>query len=99
MISQNPLASALGARRMRGDDAAAITAGEEGMKENPNDTEWPLLRAEALGKVGRYKEARELLDEGVTRNPVALRLRLAFYEALLRAGAPDEAKAQLVELD
>jgi tetratricopeptide (TPR) repeat protein len=84
---------------LRGDYPATIAAAEEGMRENQSDTEWPLVRAEALGKIGRYKEAREILDQAVERNPVALRLRLASYEALLRAGAEDEAKKQLIELD
>ncbi len=84
---------------LHGDYATTIAAAEEGMKENQSDMEWPLVRAEALGKVGRYTEAREILDAAVERNPVALRLRLASYEALLHAGAPDEAKKQLGELD
>jgi tetratricopeptide (TPR) repeat protein len=84
---------------LHGDYPAVIAAAEAGMKENAGDAEWPLVRAEALGAIGRYKEAREILDQAVERNPVALRLRLASYEALLAAGAVDEAKKQLVELD
>jgi len=84
---------------LRGDYPAVIAAAEEAMTASPNDAEWPILRGEALGKIGRYKEARSLLDEAVDRNPVSLRLRLASYEALQRAGAAEEAKKQLAELD
>src|SRR5258708_5822817 len=92
------LASGLGAATLeeaqqlllRGDYPATIAAAEEGLKENQSDAEWPLLRAEALGKTGHYQEAREILDQAVERNPVSLRLRLASYEALLHAGAVDE---------
>jgi len=84
---------------LRGDYPATFTAAETAMRENPSDAEWPLVRAEALGKVGRYKEAREILDRAVELNPVSLRLRLASYEALLQAGAVDDAKKQLAELD
>ena len=83
----------------RGDYASVIAAGEAAMKSDQSDPEWPLLRAEALAEVGRYPDARKLLDEAVDRFPVALRLRLASYEALLRVGAIDEAKKQLTELD
>jgi len=84
---------------LHGDYPAVIAAAEAAMTASPNDAEWPILRGEALGKVGRYKEARSMLDEAVDRNPVSLRLRLASYEALLRAGAAEEAKKQLAELD
>src|SRR5438046_1101209 len=52
---------------LRGDYPATFQAADEVMKENPNDVEWLLIRAEALGKVGRYKQAREILDQAVER--------------------------------
>jgi tetratricopeptide (TPR) repeat protein len=84
---------------LRGDYPAAIAAAEEGMRDNQRDADWPLVRAEALREVGRYKEARKVLDAAVERFPVSLRLRLASYEALLNVGAAEEAKRQLAELD
>lgn len=84
---------------LRGDYAGAISASEAAMREDQSEPDWPLLRAEALGEVGRFKDARQILDEAVDRFPVSLRLRLASYEALQRVGAIDDAKKQLIELD
>lgn len=84
---------------LRGDYAEVIAAAEAANHEAESEPEWPLLRTAALTEVGRYAEARKLLDEAVDRFPVSLRLRLASYHALLRVGAIEEAKKQLGELD
>ncbi len=82
-----------------GDYAGTAAAAEAGMKSDEHNLDWPLLRAQAQGAIGRYAEARAILDKAVGRHPVSLRLRLASYEARLAVGAVDEAKEQLGELD
>ncbi len=84
---------------LKGEYAAVITAAEKALRENQGDADWTLVRAAALGEGGRYKEARELLDQAVEKNPVSLRLRIASHEALRRVGAVEEARQQLHELD
>src|SRR2546430_2332480 len=59
---------------LRGDYQAAIAAGEKGARENQGDPEWPLVWAEALGQVGRYVEARDVLTQALKNFPLSLRL-------------------------
>ncbi|MDR3401298.1 MAG: peptidase MA family metallohydrolase [Chthoniobacter sp.] len=82
-----------------GDYAGAITAAAAGAHDHPEEAAWPLLQAQALDAVGRYQEARAVLDPAVERAPNSLQLRLVSYETLRSLGATDDATKQLAELD
>lgn len=84
---------------LHGDYAGTITAAAAGTHEQPDETAWPLLQAEALNAVGRYQEARAILDPAIEHSPNSLQLRLVSYETLRRLGATDDAAKQLAELD
>ena len=84
---------------IHGDYAGAITAAAAGAHEQPEEATWPQLQAEALNTVGRYEEARAVLDPALEHSPNSLQLRLAAYETLRRLGAVDDAAKQFAELN
>jgi len=84
---------------LHGDYAGAIAAAAAGAHDQPEEAAWPLLQAEALNAVGRYQEARAILDPAIEHSPNSLQLRLLSYETLRRLGATEEATKQLTELD
>lgn len=84
---------------LHGDYAGAITATGAGAHDQPEEAAWPLLQAEALNALGRYQEARTILDPAIEHSPYSLQLRLVSYETLRRLGATDDAAKQLAELD
>lgn len=77
----------------------AISTAREGMREQGDSVEWPLLLGQALTEVGRYAEARETLAKAVEEHSGDLSLRLGLYRALLNTGAVNEAREQLTEMD
>ena len=84
---------------VRGDYQTAIPVAEKATRENPGNPEWPVVWAEALGQVGRYAEARDVITEALKNFPLSLQVNLAAYTAMRNAGATDAAKQQLAELD
>lgn len=84
---------------LKGDYAAAIGAAATGAHAEPEEATWPALEAEAMNAVGRYQDARAVLDPAIEHSPYSLQLRLVSYETLRRLGATDDAAKQLAELD
>ncbi|HEX8295195.1 MAG TPA: tetratricopeptide repeat protein [Chthoniobacteraceae bacterium] len=82
-----------------GEYAKAIAEASQGLRENPEVPDWPLVLGEALTQVGRLTEARKTLVQAGQTFPFDLRLRLAGYHALRTTGAAQEAGAQLAELE
>ena len=80
---------------LRGAYEEVVTAAREGLRQNQQELEWPLLLGRAQMELGRYTEARTTLIAAVDRIPQDLRLRLAAYEALRSTGAIEEADAAL----
>ncbi len=67
--------------------------------KEPDDAAWPLMQAEALAALGRWKEAKDVIEKGIERFNNDLELRFALYEAARQTGVSDEAKRRLDELD
>src|SRR5260221_2333696 len=84
---------------MHGDYAGAIAAAAAGAHDQPEEAAWPQLQAEALNAVGRYQEARAVLEPAIEHSSNSLQLRLAAYETLRRLGAADDAAKHFTELD
>lgn len=84
---------------LKGDYAEAINAATTGAHAEPEEAAWPALAAEAMNAVGRYADARAVLDPAIEHSPNSLQLRLISYETLRRLGAMDDAAKQLAELD
>ncbi|MEP6670626.1 MAG: tetratricopeptide repeat protein [Chthoniobacter sp.] len=82
-----------------GNYTGAATAAAGGAHDQPEEATWPLLQAEALNAVGRYQEARAVLDPAIEHSPNSLQLRLESYKTLRALGAVDDAAKQLAELD
>lgn len=67
--------------------------------KDADDAAWPLVQFEALTALGRWKEAKEVVDKAIERYSNDLELRFAQYQAAKQTGATDEAKQRLDELD
>lgn len=67
--------------------------------KEPDEAAWPLVQSEALAALGRWKEAKEVIERALERFNNDLELRFALYEATRQTGATDEAKQRLEELD
>jgi len=78
-----------------GDYEAVIAAAPK----DAEDAAWPLVHAEALEALGRWKAARELIDKAVERFTNDIELRFAQWQAARQTGATDEAKQLLDGLD
>ena len=71
----------------------------EATAQNLRVEDWPLLRTRALLAVGRLPEARNVIDEALTRFPFSLRLRLLGYDVLRQNGDVEGAKTLFTEID
>jgi tetratricopeptide (TPR) repeat protein len=65
----------------------------------PTVEDWPLLQIEATLALGRYAEAKQLVQTAIARFPVALRLRLLGCEVLRQNGDLPAARTLFAELD
>lgn len=96
----SPFANAMDADEAR--QKLIAGAYEEVLAAVPKEAEdaaWPLVQVEALGALGRWKEAKEVGEKALERFSNDLELRFALYEATRQTGATDEAKQRLDELD
>ena len=75
---------------------------EEVLKAVPKETDdpaWPLVQSEALGALGRWKEAKVVIEKALERFNNDIELRFALYRATHQSGQGDEARQRLDELD
>jgi tetratricopeptide (TPR) repeat protein len=71
----------------------------EATAQNVRIEDWPLLRTRALLALGRLPDARNVIDEALTRFPFSLRLRLLGYDVLRQNGDVEGAKTLFTEID
>ncbi|HEY2342456.1 MAG TPA: tetratricopeptide repeat protein, partial [Chthoniobacteraceae bacterium] len=84
-----------------GDYAGVVTAANQAMNAETSsvDPAWPVLLSQGLMAEGEYAKAREVLTEAIKKYPLDIRIRFAAYQAFRSAGATEEAKTQLAEID
>ena len=78
-------------------DVADVAGAAE--KTEPEVEDWPLLRCEALMAVGKYTEARDVVEVALQRFQYSMRLRMAGYEAFRANGDAARAKTLREEMD
>lgn len=84
---------------LKGDYAECARLAETGMAEDRRNEEWPLWRVKALLTLGRYPEAREVIDEALKRLYRSIRLRLLGYEVMRQNGDRARADQLLQEIN
>ena len=72
-----------------------LAIADRGIAANPNDTWLLMLRAEALGAVGRLRDASDDLRSATRVDPLSPRLRGLYASALGAAGQSDAALNEL----
>jgi len=75
---------------------------EDALAEVPKETDdaaWPLVQYEALAALGRWQEAKEVVEKALERFANDLELRFAQWETTRQTGAVEEAKQRMEELD
>jgi tetratricopeptide (TPR) repeat protein len=75
----------------KGANAEALSAAEEGLKEDAEDASWHRLKIEALLAAGRYEEACDAVKPALEANEYSLPLLWSAREALRMGGKPAEA--------
>ncbi len=83
---------------LEGDYASAIRAATIGVRDAPNEVEWPILLSESLLAIGRNAEADEAIRAALERDQQNIRLRWAAREVALANGRPEEAAERVQEI-
>jgi tetratricopeptide (TPR) repeat protein len=60
---------------------------------------FPIWQCRCLMALGRYEEAREAIEQHLTKNSSGIRLRLLAFDVLRRNGATDRARTVLREIN
>jgi tetratricopeptide (TPR) repeat protein len=81
-----------------GDYASAIRIAASGVRNSPNNVEWPILLVQGLLAVGRNAEADEAMRAALERDHQSIRLRWAAREVAFANGRPEEAAARVEEI-
>lgn len=84
--------------QLRGEYARAAEAASAAARSERRTEDWRLLQADALTAIGRYREAREAIEEGLRETPFSIRLRLAAFHLFRQNGDPQRARQLLEEL-
>lgn len=84
---------------LKGDYAECVRLAEQGMAEDRRNEEWPWWRVRALLTLGRYPEAREVIDDALKRLYRSIRLRLLGYDVMRQNGDRARADQLLQEIN
>jgi tetratricopeptide (TPR) repeat protein len=79
------------------DECAQMAA--EAIERGERSESWWVWRVRATMIRGRYEEALKLVEDGLSKNSYAVRLRLVAYDVFRRNGDPKRATAVLREID
>ncbi len=82
-----------------GNYSNAIAQSKKAVEENEYGEDWPLLLAESLMAVGRYPEARAVIEAGLERYPRSVRLRVSGRDVFLHNDAWARAREMLEEIN
>lgn len=82
-----------------GEYEKAVDAAQEEMRKRFADEEWSVLCLQAMMSLGRYAEAKAVLEEGLIQHSRGLRVRLIGHEVYLRNGEPQQARQMLEEIE
>lgn len=82
----------------KGDNELALSAADDALQLDPNNTPAILLKAETLMVLGRPDEGLSVADSALAANPDNQQLRLGFAQILVQAGRFDAVGAHLDKL-
>lgn len=83
----------------RGEYVSCLDAASEAIARRSYGEDWPIVKADAETRLGRYLQATETLDEGIVRYSWSIRLRMLRHANALLLGDIENAERMIDEIN